>query len=126
MPGRLLPAVSAVSGAYDVALGLTLLLARGPLAAALNLPAPTPPIHVDLNGLFLLAIGVGYVLPFRRPDTWRAYLWIMGPFLKGAGAVAFIVDHYVRHSPDAFLLFALTDGTLAAVTWWALAREGRD
>jgi len=47
-------------------------------------------------------------------------LWVMGPMLKGAGALAFVIDHYVRQSPRSFLLFALSDGTLALLTWWAL------
>jgi len=48
-------------------------------------PAPAPAIHADLNGLFALAIAAGYLLPYRDPDRYRAYLWIMGPMLKGAG-----------------------------------------
>jgi hypothetical protein len=31
----------------------------------------------------------------------------------------------VRHSPPAFLLFSLTDGTLALVTLWLLLRTRR-
>ena len=54
------------------------------------MPPPVPAIHADLNGLFALAIGIGYILPYRRPDQWRAYLWLMGPFLKGLGAVLFV------------------------------------
>ena len=41
----------------------------------------------------------------------------MGPLLKGLGALAFLLDYYFRHSPSSFLLFALSDGTLALVTW---------
>ena len=109
-------AVAAVSGLYDVALGAALLAGRGLLQSILDVPAPVPPIHADLNGLFLLAVGLGYVLPFRQPDRYRGYLWVMGPFLKGIGSVAFVTDHFVRHSPPAYLLFAVTDGTLALVT----------
>jgi hypothetical protein len=78
-----------------------------------------------LNGIFLLAVAAGYLIPYRDPDTagGRAYLWTMGPLLKGAGALTFIVDYYVRHSPPAFLLFAVSDGTLALVTLWALVRK---
>jgi hypothetical protein len=117
---RPLAIVAAVSGIYDVALGLALAFGRGFLQTLFALPAPTPPIHADLNGLFLLAIGVGYLLPWRRPDRYRGYLWVMGPFLKGVGSLAFVVDHVLRGSPAAFLAFALTDGTLAVVTLWAL------
>jgi hypothetical protein len=44
----------------------------------------------------------------------------MGPLLKGAGAAAFVLDHVLRGSPRSFLLFAASDGFLAAVTLWAL------
>jgi hypothetical protein len=114
--------VSLVSGLYDTALGLALLVAAAPLAALFGTPPPQPPVFGDTNGLFLLCIGIGYWLPFRDPERWRAYLWLMGPWLKGAGAAIFLVDHLVRQSPPAFLLFALTDGTLAAWTLWALVR----
>jgi hypothetical protein len=127
MPGprsehRPLVVVAAVSGIYDIALGLALLAARGLLQAAFELPPPAPPVHADLNGIFLLAVGVGYLLPVRRPDLYRGYLWVMGPLLKGAGSVLLLADHWLRGSPAAFLLFALTDGTLALWTLWALVR----
>lgn len=113
-------AVAAVSGLYDVALGAVMLAGRGLLTALFDAPAPTPPIHADLNGLFLLAVGLGYVLPFRSPDRYRGYLWVMGPFLKGFGCLAFVADHVLRHSPPAYLAFAAADGALAVATFWAL------
>lgn len=117
---RLLSIVAAVSGVYDVLVGLVLLFGRDWLAAIFGLPLPAPPIHSDLNALFLLVIGAGYVLPYRDPVRYRAYLWLMGPLLKGAGAAFFIVDHLARRSPRSFLLFAVSDGALALVTLWAL------
>ena len=119
----MLAALAAISGIYDVTLGLTLLLGRDLLARLFAVPPPTPPIHADLNGLFLIAIGLGYVWPWREPSRYRAYMWLMGPLLKGIGAGAFVIDHVARQSPPAFLLFAVTDGTLAAVTLWALLRR---
>jgi hypothetical protein len=117
---RPLTLVAAVSGAYDIALGVGMLFGRDLLQALFSVPAPVPAIHADLNGLFLLAVGIGYVLPFRRPDLYRGYLWVMGPLLKGAGSLAFVLDHFLRGSPGAFLAFAVADGTLAVVTLWAL------
>jgi hypothetical protein len=116
----LLRVIAAVSGVYDIFLGVSLLTARPLLMQMFGLPAPTPAIHADLNGLFTLVIGVGYLLPFRDPDRYRAYLWLMGPALKGLGAGWFIVDHIVRDSPLVYLWFAAADGTLAVATWWAL------
>jgi hypothetical protein len=114
--------VAAVSGIYDALVGVAMLAGRPLLARLFAVPLPDPPIHADLNGLFLLSVAAGYLIPYRDPESrgGRAYLWVMGPMLKGAGALAFVIDHYVRHSPRAFLLFAASDGTLAAVTLWAL------
>jgi hypothetical protein len=115
-----LRAIAAISGVYDVLLGAGLLFARPALMQLFGLPAPVPPIHADLNGLFTMAIGVGYALPYRDPDRYRGYLWVMGPLLKGIGAAWFVGDVVLRGSPSSYLLFAACDGTLAVVTGWAL------
>lgn len=119
--GRLISTVAAVSGLYDIGLAAALLLARSWLQHAFSLPPPVPAVHADLNALFALAIGIGYILPFRQPHKWRAYLWLMGPFLKGLGAALFVADYVLRGSPASFLIFAVSDGTLALWTAWALA-----
>ena len=118
--------IAAVSGIYDALVGVTMLAGRPLLSRLFAVPLPQPPIHADLNGIFLLAVAAGYLIPYRDPDSagGRGYLWTMGPLLKGAGALTFIVDYYVRHSPPAFLLFAVSDGTLALVTLWALRKRG--
>ncbi len=99
-----------------------MLAGRPLLAQFFGVSLPTPPIHADLNGIFLLSIAVGYLIPYRDPRSagGRAYLWIMGPLLKGAGAAAFVLDYFVRHSPRSFLLFAVSDGVLALLTLAAL------
>ena len=113
---RALQTVAAVSGVYDVVVGLALLAGRGLLQDLFALPAPAPPVHADLNGLFLLAVGIGYLMPWRDPWKHRGYLWLMGPVLKGAGALMIVADHVARQSPGAFLLFAWSDGSLALAT----------
>ena len=112
--------MAAVSGVYDAAVGVFLLIAADRFAALFGVAPAQPPIFSDLNGLFLLAVGIGYYFPYRDPQGARWYLWVMGPGLKGAGAAAFLVDYVVRHSPASFLLFAASDGTLALATLIAL------
>ena len=112
--------VAAVSGIYDGLVGIVMIAGRPLLARLFDVPLPVPPIHADLNGVFLLAVAVGYLIPYRDPERGRGYLWVMGVLLKGAGAAVFVLDHLVRQSPASFLLFAASDGTLAAVTLWAL------
>ena len=119
--------IAAVSGIYDALVGVVMLAGRPLLAQLFSVSLPTPPIHADLNGLFLLSIAAGYLIPYRDPRSsgGRAYLWIMGPLLKGAGAAAFVIDYIVRQSPRSFLLFALSDGTLALLTLAALVTSPR-
>ncbi len=124
-PFSFVRAIAAVSGVYDVAVGLLLLLAADQIATRFGVPPAQPRIFSDLNGLFLLAVGAGYLWPYRDPRGARWYLWVMGPGLKGAGACAFLVDYFVRHSAASFLLFAASDGTLAILTLAALWRERR-
>ena len=121
----MLSRIAAISGLYDTVVGALLLCAPGWLANAFGVPAASPRIFSDLNGLFLLAVGAGYYLPWREPDTYRGYLWVMGPALKGAGAAAFLLDYFLRGSPRSFLLFAASDGLLAVLTLYALTSRPR-
>ena len=99
------------------------MLAAGRMAALFGVQPANPPIYSDLNALFLIAVGVGYALPWRDPVRYRGYLWVMGPLLKGAGAAAFLLHYFLGSSPRAFLLFAASDGALALLTLLALLRE---
>ena len=121
----MLRVVSAVSGAYDMLVGAALFLFTAQMAAAFGVPPPVPDIHAKLNAIFLLVIGAGYALPWRDPVRYRAYLWLMGPLLKGAGAAMFVADYLLNGSPASFLLFALSDGALAVWTFAALRASGQ-
>lgn len=119
----MLRVIALVSGLYDVLVGALLFLAAPQLAAAFGSPPVTPAVFAETNALFLVCVGLGYALPYRDPVRWRAYLWIMGPLLKFGGAFVFLRDVLLRDSPRSFLLFALSDGLLAALTLAALWRE---
>jgi hypothetical protein len=117
--------VSIVSGFYDILLGAAFLVAAPQLARAFGVAPVSPPVLGDIIGLFLLAIGLGYGFPLRDPVRWRGYLWLMGPFLKGGGAVVFLLDLLLRDSPVSFALFALSDGALAVWTLLVLLKPER-
>ncbi len=117
--------VALVSGVYDLLVGIALLVAAPALAHLFGVAPLTPAVFGDTNALFLIVVGLGYWQPWRDPDVHRWYLWLMGPILKGAGAAVFVRDVWVRDSPATFLLFALSDGALAAWTLWALLRTRR-
>jgi hypothetical protein len=116
----MLRGIAAISGLYDLVVGALLLCAAGAFAAFFGVAPATPRIFSDLNGLFLVAVGIGYYFPWRDPERYRGYMWVMGPLLKGAGASAFILDYWLRGSPRSFLLFAASDGILALLTLYAL------
>lgn len=116
--------VAAVSGVYDLVVGAALFLFTAQMAEAFGVPPPVPEVHAKLNALFLMVIGAGYYLPWREPERYRAYLWLMGPVLKGAGAAVFIADYVLNGSPASFLLFAASDGALALWTLVALRATG--
>ena len=116
----MLKTVSAVSGVYDLVVGAVLFLFTAQMAAAFGVAPPVPEVHAKLNALFLMVIGAGYYLPWREPERYRGYMWVMGPLLKGGGAALFIFDYLYRGSPKSFLLFAASDGLLAIVTLYAL------
>jgi hypothetical protein len=115
-------AIAVASAIYDGLVAVMLVAGRPLMAQIFNVALPQPPIHADLNGVFLLAVAAGYLIPYREPDSFggRTYLWVMGPMLKGIGALTFIADYFVRHSPPSFLLFAVSDGVMALLTLWAL------
>ncbi len=119
-PLRPISLVALVSCIYDFSIGILLLVGKEWLARTFGIASPQPPIFVELNAVFLIAVAAGYLLPYARPDTYRGYLWVMGPLLKGGGAVAFVADHYAHGSPRAFLLFAASDAAVGLLTLWAL------
>jgi hypothetical protein len=112
-----------VSGVYDLALGLPLLLAPSAVATLFGAAAPAPVVNAQINGVFALALGLGYFWAARTSGALRGYLWIAGVFAKGLGALVFLLDHFVRRSPDSYLLFVATDGGLALLTLTALVRS---
>lgn len=114
-----------VSGVYDLLIGLAMLLAAPQTARLFGAPAPAPVLNAQLNGVFALALALGYFWAAGDVGARRGYLWIAGVFAKGTGAALFVVDHFAHASPAPFLLFAATDGTLAVLTLVLLRRGAR-
>jgi len=105
-----------VSGVYDLALAVPMLFFAPAVAGLMGAPPPVPLINAQLNGVFTLALGVGYFWAARDVAARRGYLWVAGVLAKSLGAALFVLDHYEHHSPPSFLLFVATDGTLAVLT----------
>lgn len=119
---KFLSVVAGISFFYDLTVGIVMLAATGMLASVFHVALPSPILFAKLLGIFLICVGLGYAAPWRDPAGHRLYLWIFGPLLKGAGAVAFATDYFVNTSPRSFLLFAASDGALALLTLWGLIR----
>jgi hypothetical protein len=112
-----------VSGVYDLALAVPMLLVAPRLAEAMGAPPPVPLINAQLNGVFTLSLAAGYFWAARDVEARRGYLWIAGVLAKGLGAALFVLDHFQHGSPATFLLFAVTDGSLAILTAILLRRR---
>jgi uncharacterized protein YqhQ len=115
--------VGLVSAVYDFALATGMLLAPVFVARAFGVPEPVPVVNAQINGVFALALGVGYLWAVQDTDARRGFFWIAGVLAKALGAAVFVVDHFLRGSPASFLLFAATDGALALLTFIALRRR---
>jgi hypothetical protein len=111
-----------VSGVYDLALAVPMLLVAPQLAAAMGAPPPVPLINAQLNGVFTLSLAAGYFWAARDVEARRGYLWVAGVLAKGLGSALFVLDHFQHGSPSTFLLFAVTDGSLAILTAILLRR----
>ena len=112
-----------ISGIYDLALSAPMLFVPEATARLFGAPPPTPVLNAQLNGIFTLTLAVGYFWAARDVEARRGYLWVAGVLAKGLGAALFVADHVARGSPTSFLLFAVTDGTLAVVTLALLLRR---
>jgi hypothetical protein len=123
MNGHPLKTLAWVSAAYDLMLALPMVFAAPATAALFGAPAPVPVVNAQLNGVFTFSLAAGYVWAAAAPDARRGYFWIAGVLAKGLGVVLFVADHFLRGSPASFLLFAVTDGTLALVTLALLLRS---
>jgi hypothetical protein len=118
-----LATLALVSGVYDLALAVPMLLFAPVLAARMGAPPPVPLVNAQLNGIFTLTLAAGYFWAARDVGARRGYLWIAGVLAKGLGAALFIVDHVQQGSPSSYLLFAATDGSLAVLTLALLLRS---
>ena len=123
---KFLSAVAGISFFYDLIVGIVMLTATGTLATVFHVALPSPILFAKLLGIFLICVGLGYAPAWRDPFTHRMYLWVFGPGLKGAGAIAFVTDFFVNASPPSFLLFAACDLTLALATLWGLIRLSKE
>jgi len=112
-----------ISGAYDLALAIPMLVLAPTMARLFGAPPPVPLVNAQLNGVFTLTLAAGYFWAAGDAEARRGYLWVAGVLAKALGAAVFVWDHVSQGSPPAFLLFAGTDGSLALLTLALLLRR---
>ena len=118
-----LKTLALISGIYDLLIAVPMLLAPEATARLFGAPPPVPVLNAQLNGVFALSLALGYFWAAGDIRGRRGFLWVAGVLAKGLGAALFVMDHFSQGSPAAFLLFAATDGTLAALTLVLLTRR---
>ena len=72
----MLSVVAGISLVYDLSAGVVLLAATDRMASWFGARVPDPILFAKLNGLFLIAVGLGYLQPLRQPEAHRAYMWM--------------------------------------------------
>src|SRR5258706_5714760 len=100
-----------VSGVYDLALAVPMLLVAPRLAEAMGAPPPVPLINAQLNGVFTLSLAAGYFWAARDVEARRGFLWDAGLLAQGLGAAVFRVDHLQHRPPSALLHLAANHRT---------------
>ena len=85
-----LKGVALVSGVYDLALALPMLVAPVTIARLFGAPDPVPVLNAQLNGVFTLALAAGYFWAARDTEARRGYFWVAGVLAKGLGAALFV------------------------------------
>ena len=111
---RTLRVLCGFTAVYDLALGITLIVFLKPVGTLLRIDPPTYPDNAQLNGTFLIAVGIGYVIVMRRMEETLWYLWVMGVFLHLLGA-AILFSLFCSHdssvatrAPQVNRIFPLT------------------
>src|SRR5260221_340979 len=101
-----LATLALVSGVYDLALAVPMLLVAPRLAEAMGAPPPVPLINAQLNGVFTLSLAAGYFWAARDVEARRGYLWGAGVLAKGPGGALFVLDHFPHRPPATLPPFA--------------------
>jgi len=110
--------------AYDALLAAAMLAGQRLVERLGGLAPLNYPVSGQLNGLFVLCVAAGYLIPLQGQGGGRLYLWIFGVGLKALGTALFLARVSFAGDPAFFLVFAGADGLLAVWTWWVLRQTG--
>ncbi|MFQ5768772.1 MAG: hypothetical protein ACE5ID_12435, partial [Acidobacteriota bacterium] len=117
---RCLQASLAVGSLYDFLVGAAVLLLPDLLASGLGLPLPADQFYLRFIGVFLLGLGLIYLLPVLDPERYAAVAGLAG-VVRAMGCVFLAGAVGLYHRPGVFLLLAAADGSFAFVHLASLA-----
>lgn len=110
-----------VGAVVDLGFGIAILAAAEALAPLMRVTLSTPRVYMDLNGLFLCALGLIYVLIWRQPRR-LVSVAAAATLLRFAGCALFFASVAVGRAEPTFALIGTLDGGLAVWHWLILKR----
>jgi hypothetical protein len=97
-----------VAGIYDFVLGLVYLLAYKPIYERLGIALPNHPGYVQLNAIFIVIFGLGFLLVARSPERNRDIIKL-GVLLKLAYSGLVLTYYFLGNMPAMWVLWAVAD-----------------
>lgn len=114
---RLLGGLVLLIGVHSCILGILMLLAPRFMLGLLGFSPDTPIFFPSQSGIFLLILGICYLLALADASLLKVIL------ISKAFAVVFLVAHAVCSAPPTIWAAALGDAAMLAATGAALARQ---
>lgn len=97
-----------IAAAYDFILGLAYLVAYRPIFAGFGVAQPNHPGYVQLNAIFVIIFGLGFLLVARAPERNRDIIKL-GVLLKLAYGGLVLTYWFMGNMPAMWLPWAVLD-----------------
>jgi len=97
-----------VAGIYDLVLGLVYLLAYQPVYVRFGVDLPNHPGYVQLNAIFVVIFGLGFLLVAQAPERNRDIIKL-GVLLKLAYSGLVLTYYFMGNMPAMWVPFAVID-----------------
>jgi hypothetical protein len=97
-----------VSGIYDFVLGLVYLVAYKPIFGRFGVGLPNHPGYVQLNAIFVVIFGLGFLLVAQAPQRNRDIIKL-GVLLKLAYSGLVLSYYFMGNMPAMWLPWAVID-----------------
>ncbi len=109
-----------LAAAYDLALGIGVLLFFRPLYVWAGITPPNHDAYVQFGAAVVVVMGLGFALVAANPAANRG-LMLMGVLFKFAYALPVLGHYFFGSMPVVWTVFAWCDLAFAAGFAWAMA-----